>query len=254
MIKKEKILVVGNWKANPDTLKLAKDNLSAVKKIASKNKNIEVVICPPVIYLESLKGNARPIILGAQDIFTEPSGAFTGSIGFEALRDTKIRYVIVGHSEMRASGTSDEVVGKKLLTALSIGITPILCVGEEKRDQNLEYLSSLKNQLAAAFRDVPKSKVRNIVIAYEPVWAIGKNAKRDAKASEVEEIVIFIRRVIGDIYKTKTVPPIKIIYGGSVTPSNAKDLLEHGLVDGFLVGRASLAPKVFGEIIQNINK
>ena len=254
MTKKDKVLVVGNWKANPDTLKLAKDNLSAIKKVATRNKNIEIVICPPVIFLESLKGNSRPVSLGAQDIFTEPNGAFTGFVGYEALRETKIKYVIVGHSERRETGESDFDINRKIKTALSLGLTPILCVGEKHRDANLEYLSFLKSQLQMAFKDIPKSAVQKIVVAYEPIWAIGKNAKRDAKPSEIEETVILIRRVIGDIYNTKSVPPLRIIYGGSVSQNNAVDIYTSAHVDGFLVGRASLTPKIFGEIIEKLNK
>ncbi len=254
MIKKQKVLVVGNWKANPDTLKLAKDNLTAVKKISARNKNVDIVICPPVIFLESLKSNSRPITLGAQDIFTEPSGPFTGYIGYEALRDTKVKYAIIGHSERRESGESDGDINRKIKTALSIGITPIVCVGEKHRDANLEYLSYLKTQLHSAFKEVAKSSVQKIVIAYEPIWAIGKHAKRDAKPSEIEEMVIFIRRVIGDIYHTKSVPPIRIIYGGSVSPNNVADIYISSHVDGFLVGRASLTPKIFGEIIDKVSK
>lgn len=252
-MKKEKFLLVANWKANPDTLRLAKANLIAIKKIASKNKNSEIVICPPVIFLESLKTLAKPIALGSQDIFTEPSGAFTGEIGYEALRETKIKYVIIGHSERRQLGENDIDVSRKIRIALSLGITPILCVGEKERDTNLEYLSFIKSQLQMAFKDVPKSSVYKMILAYEPVWAIGSLAKRDAKPTEIEEAVIFIKRVIGDIYNTKSVPPLKIIYGGSVNQNNAADIISVAKVDGFLVGRASLTPKVFGEIISIAN-
>ncbi len=248
-MKSDKKLVVANWKANPDTLKLAKENLNAIKKIAGKFKDVETIVCPPVIFLESLKAS-KPVILGAQDFFPEARGAFTGSVGYSALIETKIKYAIIGHSERRAMGEDNVLINKKVKAALATGVKPILCVGESKRDPNLEYLGLLKLQLSEGFKDVPKSRVKDVVVAYEPVWAIGDSAKRDAKPSEIEEIVILIKRIVGDIYKTTSVPPVKILYGGSVSPNNAEDILKISGVDGFLVGRASLTPKLFGEIIR----
>lgn len=254
MKSKQKTLIVANWKANPDSLKLAKDNLNQVKKYALKNKKTDIVICPPDLYLESLKSLAKPVSLGAQDIFTESSGAHTGETGYTALLETKIKYTIIGHSERRARGENDGLINKKLKVALSLGLTPILCIGESKRDTNLDYLNFIKEQIVEAFKDVSKTKVKDIVIAYEPIWAIGIKAKRDAKASEIEEMVILVKRIIGDLYQTKSVPPIRVIYGGSVKPENTKEILENAGVDGFLVGRASLVPKLFGEIIKIANE
>lgn len=248
-MKKDKKLIVANWKANPDTLKLAKSYLNETKKFAKKFKNVDIVVCPPTIFLESLKSSS-PVALGSQDFFPEARGAFTGEIGYSALLETKIKYTIVGHSERRAMGENDVLINKKLKTALAVGLRPILCVGESKRDPNLEYLGVLKLQISEAFKDVPKSRVKDVVIAYEPIWAVGSKAKRNAKPSEIEEMTIFIKRVVGDIYKTESVPPVKILYGGSVGEVEAKYILEESGVDGLLVGRASLVPKVFGEIIK----
>ncbi len=252
MVRKEKLLIVANWKANPDSRKLALSILIGIKKAAAGKKHIDVVVCPPALYLESLRSAARPLALGAQDIFTEPNGAFTGSIGYEALRETGIRYVIIGHSERRAAGENDTHVNRKVRVALSLGMTPILCVGETKRD-NLEYLSVIKTQLVAAFKDVPKTRVKDVVIAYEPVWAIGKDAPRAARPDEVAEVVMFVKRVIGDLYKTSSVPPVRIIYGASVDAGNAAIIVAESGVDGLLVGRASLAPKSFSGILGALN-
>ena len=248
-MKKDKKLVIANWKANPDTLKLAKSYLNETKKFAKKFKNVDIVVCPPTIFLESLKASS-PVALGSQDFFPEARGAFTGETGYSALLETKIKYTIVGHSERRAMGEDDVLINRKIKMALAVGLRPILCVGESKRDPNLEYLGVLKLQISEAFKDVPKSRVKDVVIAYEPVWAIGDKAKRNAKPSEIEEMAIFIKRVVGDIYKTESVPPVKILYGGSVGEVEAKYILEEAGVDGLLVGRASLVPKVFGEIIK----
>ncbi len=246
-------LIIANWKANPDSLKIAKSYLSAIKTIASKNKSVDIVVCPPIIFLESLKNSARPAVLGAQDFFPEASGAFTGSVGYEALLETKIQYAIIGHSERRAAGETDVVINKKVKTALAVGVSPILCVGEATRDQNLAYLAFLKNQITEAFKDVPKSRVAQIIIAYEPIWAVGAAAKRNAKPSEIEEIVIFIKRVIGDLYKTKSVPPVRIVYGGSVTSRDARDIMIESGVDGILVGRASLNGAAFADIVHCVS-
>lgn len=254
MIKREKILIVANWKANPDSLKLAKSIVSGIKKNASKSRNVEVVVCPPVIYLETLRPIVRPLTLGAQDFFSEPNGAFTGSVGYLSLIETKIKYAIIGHSERRAIGEGEDEINKKIRSALSAGVSPILCIGEKERGADMSYLSVLKNQLVSAFRDVPKAKVRNVVIAYEPVWAIGKGASRSASPDEIKEVVIFIRRVIGDIYRTSSVPPVRIIYGASVDASNAAYILEESGVVGLLVGRASLMPKAFNEIVSAVNQ
>ncbi len=253
-MKKDKILIVGNWKANPDSLRLAKSILSGLQKASAKSKNIDVVVCPPVIYLESLRNQARGISLGAQDLFTEPNGAFTGEVGYVSLLETKIKYAIIGHSERREAGETDEEIGKKIKTALSVGISPILCIGEKFRDKDMSYLGVLKQQLLVAFKEVPKAKVRNVIVAYEPVWAIGKGAERAARPDEIKEVVIFIRRVVGDMYKTSAVPPIKIIYGASVDGNNAKYIVEESGVGGLLVGRASLAPKVWGEIVKALSQ
>ncbi len=248
---KNKILVVANWKANPESLKLAKGIFSGIKKSATKFRGVETVVCPPVIYLESLKNNS--LTLGAQDFFWERGGAFTGFVGYESLLETKIKYAIIGHSERRALGEDNKTISRKLTAALASHITPILCIGEIVRDANLKYLDFIKEQLIEAFYKIPKTKVKDVVIAYEPVWAIGKNAVRDARPREVEEISILTKRIVGDLYKTKSVPPIKILYGGSVTPGNASELLEKGAIDGFLVGGASLDPKKFGEILEIAN-
>lgn len=254
MIKKEKLLIVGNWKANPDSLRLAKSVLSGIQKISVKSKNVEVVICPPVIYLESLRSGSRGIALGAQDFFPEPNGAFTGNVGYLSLLETKIKYVIIGHSERREAGETDAGINKKLKVALSVGLNPILCIGEKDRAKDMEYLSVLKQQLLTAFQDVPKAKVRNVSVAYEPVWAIGKSATRSARPEEIKEVVIFIRRVIGDLYKTSAVPPVRIIYGASVDGTNARYIIEESGVGGLLVGRASLTPKAWGEILKAVSE
>lgn len=249
---KHRPLIALNWKANPDSLKAAQKLFAATKTLAKKYKAFDFVACAPSVFLGGLKPTST-VALGAQDFFWEPSGAFTGEVGFEALVDTKIRYAIIGHSERRAMGETDEMVGKKLLAALGNKVIAILCVGETSRDEKLAYLETIKTQLVSALQKVPKQFVKNIVVAYEPVWAIGKSATREATPEEVKEVAIFVKRVIGDLYRTKSVPPIKILYGGSVSHKNARMMLERAGVDGLLVGRASLDPKELGFMLQNLS-
>lgn len=251
---KTKKLVVANWKANPSSLKDAKRILSGIRKAATKATDVEVVVCPSILHLLDLKktqGRSR-VILGAQDMFTEEGGAFTGEVGYEALLEAKIKYVIVGHSEMRDRGETDEDISKKMDIILRNGLSPILCIGERSRDGAMEYLGFLKNQLVQAFKNVPKASVPKIVIAYEPIWAIGNSAKRSATPEEIKEVTIFIKRVIGDLYATKSIPPVRILYGGSVSAKDVAFMMSAGGIDGFLVGRASLDVKEF-EAILNIS-
>lgn len=249
---KKKMLIVSNWKANPDSLKMAKNLFSETKKVSKKLKNSEIVVCPPEIFLESLKSARGHIVIGSQDFFYESSGAFTGFVGGAALVSTGIKYSIVGHSEKRALGDTDEIVNKKIKSAVSFGIKPILCVGEDKREAGFSYLPFIKSEIVEALKGVPKNKIKDIVIAYEPIWAVGKNATREATPKEVEEVVIFIKRILSDLYDTKGLPPVKILYGGSVSSKNASLFIEGSGIDGLLLGRSSLSPKTYKEIIESL--
>lgn len=257
-IKKEKCLIVANWKMNPVSSKLAKQNFSSIKKVANKMRNVETVVCPPFVYLESLKSTGHRCVIGSQDLFFQPEGSYTGEISFLQLKNMGIKYSIIGHSERRnpthGEGETDELINLKIRASLKGMITPIVCVGEKTRDEKGDYLSFLKTQIEKAFADLPKNSIKDVVVAYEPIWAIGKDAKRDATPKEVFEISIFIKKVISDIYNTKSVPPTKILYGGSVNEKNIVDFYKESGIDGFLIGRASLDPKKFAEILKRVEE
>jgi triosephosphate isomerase len=206
----------------------------------------------PNIFISKLKKFAVKLKLGGQNIFFEESGAYTGEISAEMLYDSGAKYVILGHSERREYfHESNEDINKKIKAALSAGLVPVLCVGEKSRESEThEYLNFIKEQIESAFKNVLKNSVNKIIIAYEPVWAIGKNAVREATAEEFLEISIFIKKVLSDKFGAQAVSKIRIIYGGSVSVKNAEDFLKIGQADGFLVGRASLDPEKFGEIIK----
>lgn len=251
MVKKtQKWLVVGNWKMNPVSSKIASATFSSIKKVANKTRNTETVICPPFIYLEKLKTSGHRIVLGSQDLFPEAEGSFTGNVSYLQLKNLGVIYSIVGHSEKRAEGETNEDVNKKVKASLRGMITPIICVGESTRDEKGEFLGSIKEQLLSSLSGLPKTSIKDIVIAYEPLWAIGASAKREPLVKEIFEVSIFIKKVLSDIYDTKSVPPTKILYGGSVDEKNIESILKNGGVDGVLVGRASLDPKKFTEIIK----
>jgi triosephosphate isomerase len=238
-----KNIIIANWKMNPSTEKEA-------IRIAKASDLKDVIIAAPYVFLSIIKKVLKKASLAAQDVFWEKEGAYTGEISAMMLKNLGVKYVIIGHSERRASGDSDEIVNKKIKAALKYNLIPILCVGERERDEEMKYLSFIKEQLIGDLKSIPGSKLKNIIIAYEPVWAIGKNAKREATPEESLEMVIFIKKVLSDIYGMKAINGLRILYGGSVHPKNSKEFSINGGVSGFLVGRDSLDPKKFNEIIK----
>jgi len=246
-----KKIVIGNWKMNPLTVKEAEKLFSDVAKIVSRTKKTEIVLCPPFIYLTELaKIRTTKVKLGAQDAFYETVGAFTGEISGEMLYEVGVRYVILGHSERRALGESNNEVNKKIKSALASGLRPILCVGESERDHNHGYFSLVKTQIEECLVGISKNSIAKIIIAYEPIWAISSTLDRkDATADDSREMTIFIRKILSDKFG-KDAKNMRIIYGGSVTERDAQDFIENGGVDGLLPGRTSLDAKKFSEIIK----
>src|SRR3989338_10049763 len=179
MIKRENPLIIANWKMNPATEKEATQLFRAIKKGLPKNKKAEIVIAPPAVFLSVLK-REKGLILGAQDMSTNEIGAFTGQISGKMLRDLGVKYVIVGHSEMRVIGETNGEVARKAILALKLGLIPVVCVGERVRDESGKFFTDVKEQLRESLAGVSKSMLSKLVIAYEPVWAIGKNAPRAA--------------------------------------------------------------------------
>jgi len=248
-----KKIVIANWKMNPIREKEAEKLFVNINKIVSSLKNTEVIICPPVIYLKKLKAISYKLKakLGVQNCFYEESGAYTGEISATMVYELGARYTILGHSERRAMGEKSDDVNKKIKSALSEGIIPIICIGEKERDENHKYLAFVKEQIEVGFKNIPKEALSKIIIAYEPVWAIGKNATREATPEEFLEMRIFIKKVLSMMFGVKNKIP-RIIYGGSADEKNVLDFVKNGEADGFLVGRASLDPKKFSNIINTI--
>ncbi|MEQ1561267.1 MAG: triose-phosphate isomerase [Nitrospira sp.] len=251
-MKKAKKLVVGNWKMNPLDLDEAKNIAGTVKKSLKNIKKVETVVCPPFIYITSLSGIKSPnISLGAQDAFYESAGSFTGEVSFAQLPQFKVEYVILGHSERRKMGEGDDLINKKVRSVLVEGMSPILCVGENTRDQHGEYLNLVRSQVVGGLRDVPKKLIGDVVIAYEPVWAIG--AKEAMRPREVHEMYIFIKKVLRELYGISA-DSVRVLYGGAVDVGNTEEIIRDGFVQGLLIGRESLKAKNFVEIIKIVDQ
>lgn len=243
-------LIVANWKMNPQSKRDAEIIFKDISLFVKNLKKIDVVVCPsyPHLYLKDKIKNKK-LKLGSQDVFYEKEGSYTSEVSIGMLKDFGVEYVIIGHSERRMVGDTNNIINKKILATLKAKINPIFCIGENKRDVNGFYLSFIKQQIIEGLAGVAKPQIKNIVIAYEPVWAIGSNAVREATAAEFLETKIYIKKIIADLFDVKTANEIKIIYGGSVHPSNVSVFMKEGGADGLLVGRDSLNKKAFGQII-----
>lgn len=255
-MQKKKQLIVGNWKMNPWKMDDARKIFDGVKKDAGKLAHVQTVICPPFIFLSDLskKVLGHRLSLGAQDVFFEMEGAYTGEISPLMLSSVGVKYVIIGHSERRAMGEGDETINKKILTALKMGLVVILCVGEKERDAGSEYFQFIKCQIETGLAKIPKRMLANLVIAYEPIWAIGAKATGVATPADLLEMTIFIRKTISDMFDRTSANSISVLYGGSVDEKNSEAFLKEGGADGLLVGRASLDPIKFIKILNIANK
>ena len=240
-----KKIIAGNWKMN----KTPSEAVALVKELTPlvKNDDVDVVFCVPAIdiipAMEAAKGTN--INIGAENMYFEESGAYTGEIAPNMLVDAGVKYVVLGHSERREYfAETDETVNKKVLKAFEHGITPIICCGESltQRKQGI-YIDWIRMQIKIAFQDVTADQAKKAVIAYEPIWAIGT-----ATSDQAEEVCAAIRACIAEVYDDATAAEIRIQYGGSVNAGNAAELFAKPDIDGGLVGGASLKAD-FGKIV-----
>ncbi|HET8574971.1 MAG TPA: triose-phosphate isomerase [Candidatus Paceibacterota bacterium] len=248
----KKKLIVGNWKMNPETAAEARTTFTKIKTKAAKLKNADTVICPPSLFLGDLRKlvTGKRCVLGAQNCHAAVSGAHTGEISAVQIASMKVPYVILGHSERRAAGEGDEDISQKIKAAMASGLKVILCVGEEKRDRDGKYLRTVEMQLLNDLSKIAKTDLSQLVIAYEPIWAIGKNALRPATPGDVFEMKIFVKRVLTDKFGKENADQTMFLYGGSVDDKNTEEFLGDGQADGLLVGRASLSAEIFGKIME----
>ncbi|MFZ0035417.1 MAG: triose-phosphate isomerase [Sedimentisphaerales bacterium] len=248
-----KSFVAGNWKMNTDShtsIELVKAIVSGVSKIA--DHNVHVAVCPPFVYLQGVVNALRKsgIAVGAQDIYYEKEGAFTGEISPSMLKDVGCTYALCGHSERRhVIGETDELINKKIAAAILGGLLPIFCVGElleERKSSKTEEV--VTRQIKKGLAGLNAEKVSAVTIAYEPVWAIGTGLT--ATPQQAQEVHALIRKLLGQMYDGKLAEEIRILYGGSVKPSNAAELMHQQDIDGLLVGGASLKADDFVAIIR----
>lgn len=243
--------IAGNWKMNK-TVAQAKELATEIVRASTELLGAEIVLCPPFTVLTEVAKitDGSSVELGGQDVFWENWGAFTGEVSAPMLRDAGCQYVIVGHSERRqVIGETDSIVNRKVKAALNNELVPILCVGEtlEERDKGLT-LSRVKTQVLSGLEGVEPKQLTKVVIAYEPVWAIGTG--RNASPEQAQEVHGFLREILGQNYGLELATCAIILYGGSVKPDNARALMSQPDVDGFLVGGASLEAKSFIKIIE----
>lgn len=245
-------LVIGNWKMNPQSATLSVKLGSQLKKSLSKLKDVDIVIAPPHVYLDGIHklSGGKVFALGAQNVHHEKLGSYTGETSLPMLTSFGVTYVILGHSERRTEGETDDQVNKKLLATIKGGLTGVVCVGEKKRDSAAHYLSYIESQIRKALANVSKAKLGQVVIAYEPIWAIGTG--ETATPEDVHEMRLFIEKVISDVYGRNLAQKVRILYGGSVNAKNAHELYTKGTVDGFLVGGASLHAEEFAHIVKAV--
>jgi triosephosphate isomerase len=249
----QKVLIIGNWKMNPQTEKEAITLAKAYKDL-EYSKEIQLACAVPIPFIPAVKkvlGKSK-IALGLQNFTADKSGAHTGEIAFSMVSHLKPEFALIGHSERRAMGETDEAVNQKILAALKNKITPVLCIGEKERDEHGFFLRTIEEQLKSNLAGVPRTAFARIIIAYEPIWAIGSHALRETTPEEVREMVIYIKKTLSDISGISTKDMPAIIYGGSVNELNGRLYLDAG-ADGLLPGHMSLEPKKMQKLIQSLN-
>ncbi|USN89201.1 MAG: triose-phosphate isomerase [Candidatus Nomurabacteria bacterium] len=252
-MKKTVPLVAGNWKLNPVSLADAVALGQAVVKKVKKTAESYVAIAPSFPHLAEVgkKVAKSAVALAAQDVSIEPMGAFTGEVSILQLKDLGVTYVILGHSERRAMGETDESVRNKAKVVLKHKLTPIVCIGERERDEQGNFFTFVESQLRALAEVLTPAEMKKVVIAYEPIWAIGTG--NTATPDDVKEMQLFIESTLTKLYDRATARKVRLLYGGSVKPGNAAELHAVGDMQGFLVGGASLKADDFAAIIKAVS-
>lgn len=239
--------LVANWKSYITSHKEAQKLFSAIKTMAELSGS-KVVVCPPFPFLSSVKAGTAAGI-GAQDVFYEKNGAYTGEVTLDMLKDFGVEYVILGHSERRQyQAETDELINKKVKAALKYGMKVVLCVGERVRPEHNVIPVIVSEQIKKDLDGVPKSKISDVIVAYEPIWAIGTGLSDTPE--NAHQAALYIRKTIGKMYNAKTGLGVKVLYGGSVNSKNVLDFVTYHGIDGVLVGGASAKKDEFLKTIK----
>ena len=247
-------IVIANWKMNPSDIRTADSLIKNVKRGVGNINEVKVIICPPFIYLplvEKVIAKTR-LHLGAQDLFWIDKGSFTSAISGAMLKHIGCDYVIVGHSERRLIfQDTNKIINNKMKAALRDGLKPVLCIGEKLKERRTgKAFSVLGKELKVGLKGISKEKIKKVLIAYEPIWAVG--SKNPSPSEDIMQIVLSIRKVISRLYSKDIAQRIKILYGGSVNARNAKSIISTTKVDGLLIGRASLKSNQFNIIVRSL--
>ncbi|KIL43775.1 triose-phosphate isomerase [Jeotgalibacillus campisalis] len=246
-----KPIIAGNWKMNKTASEARAFTEEVASKVPSKDK-VESVICSPSLFLESLVNLSTDssVAIGAQNMYFEENGAFTGETSPVALKDLGVEYVIIGHSERRELfNETDESVNKKTHAAFSHGLVPIVCVGETlEQRENDETKTFVGGQVKAALSGLTEDQVKQTVIAYEPIWAIGTG--KSSTAQDANEVCAHVRSVVAEQFSQDVADAVRVQYGGSVKPGNIKEYMDQSDIDGALVGGASLEAESFLQLLE----
>lgn len=244
-------IIAGNWKMHK-TVERSINLTGELVELLSDVKNVEIVVCPPFTALDAVLDIAAgtKIDVGAQNMHWEMEGAFTGEVSPLMLKQMGCKYVIIGHSERREYfAETNENVNRKVISAFNYSLIPIMCVGEklEHREQGITN-QVIEKQVREGLANIEPSRIDNLVVAYEPVWAIGTG--KTASNEDAQQVISFIRQTIASMYGAELAEKIRILYGGSVKPENISELMKEKDIDGALVGGASLEAKSFAEIVK----
>lgn len=248
-------IIIGNLKQNPKTITEAINLTKEYISLKKSNKEINFGIALPAVFLSDVnKKYGKKIDVYAQNISSENEGAHTGEYGAEQVNSIGIKHVIVGHSERREKGETNQDIQKQVSNALTKKMSVIICVGEKERHEDMAHIRIVNDQIESALMYAKRQDVKNIMIAYEPVWAIGKNATRSANENEIYEMSITIRKKLVEMFTKNIGMSIPILYGGSANSGNCAEIMSVHNINGFLLGRASLDIKELKKIIDIINK
>lgn len=257
MFKKTKPIVIANWKMNPETEQEAKSLALKTKEGVKNTKGVRIVFCPPIIFMDSVKkvlGKSRNLSLGAQDVFVGSGSSHTGEISLEMIKKMGAKYIMVGHPERRELEDTEEEIKEKVSVVLKNNLKTILCVGEKERNEHGEHYNEVKKQLTTALSSLQKKYTKKLIIAYEPVWAVGKGDNTALDTENLFEMILFIKKILNDMFGQEIAKSIPILYGGSANKNNAKNILTEGKVNGLLIGRESLKTENFVEMIKKISE
>lgn len=247
------MLIIANWKAYVEDLGKARSLFALGKKLA-RTTDVTIVLAPPAPLLDAFAlGNTSKVSFAAQDVSATLGGAKTGEATAAAYAAAGATYALIGHSERRGTGDSNVVVAEKLVHALAAKLIPILCVGEHERDRGGVYLNFIREEITSALTPLSPKDRAKVIIAYEPLWAIGKSAASAIGPDDLTEMVLYIHKVLAELLSGKKSMETLVLYGGSVEPGNIRALAESASISGFLIGHASVDPVSFSALIKELS-